>query len=101
MKIHPLAVAALAGALALAGCGKLGRLDRPGPLFGHAPPPGKAAGQAKRHERNPASPVDTVDPRDGSMEPPTRTQPIEGTSPDPFATAPQGTLPNPYANPSQ
>lgn len=30
---------------------------------------------------------------------PSRTTPMQGTSPDPIAPGPQGTLPNPYVNP--
>ena len=34
MNLHPLAAIALIGAAALAGCGKMGELERPGPMFG-------------------------------------------------------------------
>jgi hypothetical protein len=47
---------------ALAGCGKLGELDRPGPLFG--PNAGQPAGQVP----DAAGPV-TVDPRDRNVDP--------------------------------
>jgi hypothetical protein len=43
----------------LAGCGKLGSLERPGPMFGHP----SAASQAGQRQ-DPNRPVVTVDPRD-------------------------------------
>jgi hypothetical protein len=90
-----LAVLAAAG-LALAGCGKLGSLDRPGPMVGH----GTGAANQTRQQQDPNRPVQTIDPRDQSATPaPPRTLPIPGTSPDPFASGPPGALPDPYANP--
>jgi hypothetical protein len=60
-------VLAVSGALVLAaalgGCGKVGQLERPGPLFGHAPNPVDAEAPAPR---DPNRPVETVDPRDRS-----------------------------------
>lgn len=94
-----LAVALLLAA-PLAGCGKLGELERPGPLFGAARSTTKAADEANRQAQDPGRPVDTVDPRDRSVDPaPSRTLPIEGTSPNPTQSAPPGALPDPYANP--
>jgi hypothetical protein len=96
------AVAALAAlGLTLCACGKTGELQRPGPLFhtGAAAPaePPQTQGQ------DPSRPVSTVDPRDpGSLAPtPPRTQPIEGQSPDPLGVRPQGSIPDPYANPQR
>ena len=89
----------MAAAAGLSACGKVGQLERPGPLFGAERNTTKDADDAQR-ERDPARPVDTVDPRDRSTDPaPPRTLPIEGTSPDPGRTAPQGALPDPYALP--
>lgn len=97
-----LALAALAAALAapLAGCGKTGELQRPKPLFGHAPKASSAqAGQTGPSE-DASRPVNTIDPRDEINNPaPPRVIQIPGQSPDPIAPGPQGVLPDPYANP--
>ena len=80
----------------LAACGKLGDLERPGPMYGHAAGPANKPRQAQ----DPNRPVQTIDPRDQSAVPaPPRTLPIPGQSPNPTATAPPGALPDPYANP--
>jgi hypothetical protein len=85
--------AALAIAAPLAGCGKLGELQRPGPLNG-------AGGSAAKPVREAPRPIQTVDPRDPDSDPaPPRTNPIQGQGQNPFGQAPQGALPNPYANP--
>ncbi|ODT85930.1 hypothetical protein [Phenylobacterium sp. SCN 70-31] len=94
---------ALAGALilaaGLAGCGKVGQLERPGPLFGAERNSTRAADDAQR-QQDPSRPVDTVDPRDRSTDPaPPRTLPIPGTNTGPGGLPPQGALPDPYANP--
>lgn len=81
----------LAAAAGLSGCGKLGALERPGPMFGRAG--GADAGP------EPTRSVRTVDPRDRNSDPsPSRTVPIEGTV-NPTASGPQGVLPDPYASP--
>jgi predicted small lipoprotein YifL len=92
-------VLALSGALAA--CGKLGSLERPGPMFGAA-----RDGQP-RQLQDPNRPVQTIDPRNeftntyASPVPP-RVEPIPGQAPDPFAVAePQGALPDPFADPPQ
>ncbi|MEO8115310.1 MAG: hypothetical protein ABI655_13070 [Phenylobacterium sp.] len=91
---------ALALAAPLAGCGKVGELQRPGPLFGAGRATTKAADEAQRQAQDPGRPVDTIDPRDRTMDPaPPRTLPIQGTSPSPTASGPPGALPDPYANP--
>jgi hypothetical protein len=88
--------AALAGALA--GCGKVGELQRPAPLFGRAPA-GAAQAQAQPAQ-DASSPVRTIDPRSEFLNPaPSRSVEIPGQSPDPIAPGPQGALPDPYANP--
>jgi hypothetical protein len=92
--------AALALAAPLAACGKMGELQRPGPLNGVATATTAGADEAVRQAQDPSRPVDTIDPRDRSIDPrPPRTLPIEGTSPDPNRTALPGALPDPYANP--
>jgi hypothetical protein len=94
------AVAAIAATLVLAGCGKQGALERPGPLFGAGRNTTKQADEAQRQASDPSRPVNTIDPRDSTSDPaPSRTIPMEGTAPNPFQTAPQGALPDPYANP--
>jgi hypothetical protein len=52
-------------AAALAGCGKLGALERPGPLFGH--PQAETNTTAPRQDPN--RPVQTIDPRDENATP--------------------------------
>jgi len=93
-----------AGAVALAGplaaCGKMGALERPGPLNGVGTATTKGADEAERQASDPSRPVDTIDPRDRVLDPrPPRTLPIGGTNPDPNSQPPPGALPNPYANP--
>ncbi len=70
---------ALAGALvlatALAGCGKIGQLERPAPMFGKA----KAAAPMPE-KQDPTRPIETVDPRDRSS--------VEPTPPAPATTPP-------------
>lgn len=89
----------LIAAAGLSACGKVGQLERPGPLFGAERNTTKDADAAQR-KRDPARPVDTVDPRDRSTDPaPPRTLPIEGANPSATDTAPQGALPDPYSNP--
>jgi hypothetical protein len=87
--------AALAAMAALGGCGKLGSLDRPGPLFGHA---ATTASPEQAQGQDPSRPVTTVDPREIStgLAPP-RSAPIQGTSPDPFGQPPPGSLPDPMS----
>ncbi|MDX9999448.1 MAG: hypothetical protein WCY15_11270 [Phenylobacterium sp.] len=94
-----LAIAGLIAATALAGCGKTGELQRPGPLFGAGRATTADADEAER-ARDPSRPVDTVDPRDRTSDPaPPRTLPIEGGPQDPGRAPPQGVLPDPYNNP--
>ena len=92
--------AMLTAAAALAGCGKVGELERPGPLFGAERNTTQDADNAQRNAQDPSRPVDTVDPRDRSTDPaPPRTLPIPGTNRSATEAAPQGALPDPYANP--
>ncbi|MDO8323969.1 MAG: hypothetical protein Q7T23_13620 [Phenylobacterium sp.] len=93
MTLRPLVlISALAlSATALSGCGKMGELERPGPI-GQARS-GADAGSA------PMRSIRTVDPRDRNADPsPQRTEPIESTN-DPMASGPQGAIPDPYARP--
>lgn len=78
-------------AIGLSGCGKLGPLERPGPIFG-----GKSNADAGA---DPTRAVRTIDPRDRNSDPaPSRTVPIDSTS-NPTASGPQGVLEDPYARP--
>ena len=88
---------ALILAAGVAGCGKVGQLERPGPLFGAERNSTRAADDAQR-QQDPTRPVDTVDPRDRSTDPaPPRTLPIPGSgAPRP---PPPGALPDPFLNP--
>ena len=100
MTARKLAVAGmLILAAGLAGCGKVGQLERPGPLFGAERNSTRAADDAQR-QQDPTRPVDTVDPRDRSTDPaPPRTLPIPGTNPGATGVAPPSAMPDPYSNP--
>ncbi len=90
---------ALILAAGLSGCGKVGRLERPGPLFGAERNTTKDADDAQR-KQDPSRPVDTVDPRDRSTDPaPPRTLPIPGTNPSASDPPPPSAFPDPYNNP--
>jgi hypothetical protein len=94
--------ALLASAAALSACGKTGELQRPGPLFGQGRTTTKQADEQVRQAQDPSRPVNTIDPRDVVMDPaPPRSAPIGGQGPDPTGVHPQGSLPDPYANPRQ
>jgi hypothetical protein len=85
---------------ALASCGKMGELERPGPLFGQERATTREADEQVRQAQDPSRPVDTVDPRDRTTDPaPPRALPIEGNRPDHNSTAPAGAIPDPYATP--
>lgn len=101
MTLRALALAALLLAgTSLAACGKMGELERPGPLFGAGRNTTKGADENARQAQDPNRPVNTIDQRQRYSDPaPPRTLPIEGASPSPTAPAPQGALPDPYANP--
>ncbi len=95
MTLRKLAICATAAALAagLAACGKLGDLERPGPIFGQAPKSNADAGPVPNRQ------VRTIDPRDRNSDPaPSRSVPIEGTV-NPAGTAPAGVLDDPYSRP--
>jgi hypothetical protein len=99
LRVLALTGLALASA-ALVGCGKTGELQRPGPLFGQGRNTTKDADEQTRQAQDPSRPVNTVDPRDATIDPaPPRTVPLGGQSPNPTAPGPQGAPPDPYANP--
>ena len=84
----------------LAACGKMGDLEKPGPLNGAGRATTRQADEQQRQAQDPSRPIDTVDPRDRSTDPaPPRAAPIPGSGNDPFKSAPPGALPNDYANP--
>ena len=84
----------------LGACGKLGDLQKPGPLNGAGRATTRAADEQTRQAQDPTRPVDTIDPRDRSTDPaPPRTLPIAGSGNDPTRSGPAGALPDPYANP--
>lgn len=75
----PALFAIAAAAAALAGCGKLGDLERPGPMFG----PGRPVTNSTLPHQDPTRPVQTIDPRDenavpGSDAPPPPAAPQAG-----------------------
>ena len=82
----------------LAACGKLGELQKPGPLNGAGRATERQAEEQRRQAQDPQRPVDTIDPRDRSIDPaPPRALPIAGSGQSP--AMPPGALPNPYNNP--
>jgi hypothetical protein len=84
----------------LAACGKMGELQKPGPLNGAGRATDRQAEEQRRQAQDPSRPVDTVDQRDQAIDPaPPRTSPIPGSGQDPNRMPPAGALPNPYANP--
>lgn len=85
-------VLVLIGAVTLAGCGKMGPLERPGPMFG--------SGAGADAGADPSRAVRTVDPRQRQQDAPAppRTMPVD-SNPSPTSVAPQGAIPDPYANP--
>jgi hypothetical protein len=84
----------------LTACGRLGALEKPGPLNGAGRATDRQAEEQRRQAQDPQRPVDTVDPRDQAIDPaPPRTLPIPGSGQDPFKSGPPGALPDPYANP--
>ncbi|MDB5435749.1 MAG: hypothetical protein JWR47_2006 [Phenylobacterium sp.] len=84
----------------LGACGKLGDLQKPGPLNGAGRATDRQAEEQRRQAQDPQRPVDTIDQRDQTTDPaPPRTLPIEGSGQDPLSPGPPGALPDPYANP--
>ncbi len=108
MTLRILTIALFAASAGLSACGKQGELERPAPLFGAQ---AKAQYEAdKKAEQavsgNPNDP-DAVLARRANDENrnttplPPRTAPIRGQSPNPYGSAPQGALPDPYSNPNR
>jgi predicted small lipoprotein YifL len=102
MSLRPLlaTAAVLAMAASLAACGKLGQLEKPGPLNGAGRATDRQADEQQRQAQDPQRPIDTIDPRDRDTDPaPPRAAPIQGSGQDPFKTALPSALSNPYSNP--
>jgi hypothetical protein len=102
MSLRPLilATAIFAVAAPLGACGKMGELERPGPLTKNDRSTTRRADDQQRKIQEAQPPVDTVDSRDRSIDPaPPRTLPIPSSGNDPNKLPPQGSLPDPYANP--
>ena len=100
-----LAISLLLGGVALAGCGRMGDLERPAPMWSGA---GSTAARATVDTPpvgdEETTGVQTTPNRQGAEDlsthpAPPRTLPIPGQGSDPFQVAPQGSLPDPYANP--
>src|SRR3954447_25237345 len=82
----------------LSACGKLGDLQKPGPLNGAGRATDRQAEKQRRQAQDPQRPIDTIDPRDRTTDPaPPRAAPILGTGQK--TPPPPGALPNPYVNP--
>ena len=103
--------AALIGALALAGCGKEGSLERPAPLFG-AKAKADFAAEKKREQRqaladrrgatsgDPPPPAPDYGQGDPALNP-MRASPTPGAAPNPFDNPNSGgLLQDPAANPN-
>jgi predicted small lipoprotein YifL len=107
MSLRPLLIAgapsvllAALAAASLAGCGKLGQLEKPSALNGAGRSTTRQADEAARQAQDPQRPVDTIDPRDRTSDPaPPRALPIQGAGQDPFAPGPPGAFGNPFTNP--
>ena len=96
-----------ASSLALAGCGKVGELEQPAPLFGakakadyEAKKRAEADAKAKEKKDNsqPTSP-NVQDPNHPPLTQAPYTTPMPGAGNNPFGTVPQGSLPNPGNGP--
>ena len=83
----PVLIAACAALLA--GCGKTGELERPGPLFGKAP-----AGAAAAPQRDPDRALSTIDPRDNARTPaPANGAPLPAAAANPDTVGPAAAEP--------
>ena len=113
MNNHRLLIAAaLTAALGLAGCGKLGSLDRPGPLFdNHArsqkqaerEAAARASGEKSGDSATSQTNGDYSQASDGAKDPalaPIRSDLFPVTPQGPLAGKVGGVLPDPYANPN-
>jgi len=105
MKLRHLMTLAAAG-LALTGCGKVGSLEQPAPLFGAQAQAAYAAQQKAKQEAAQARAAKQAEPKQAPDDPSTQPLPqapygtqIQGR-PDPFGTAPPSALGNPGTAPN-
>jgi predicted small lipoprotein YifL len=118
MTARMFALGLLGAAVALAGCGRQGDLERPAPLFG-----AKAKQDYQEYQRKLEAGESTAEPNPNTADldragddtnvvaPPAydplttplppRTAPISGQGNDPFGARPSGALPDPYLNPNR
>lgn len=105
--IRPLMVIMVLSGLLLAGCGKIGSLDQPAPLYGEK---AKASYQARKAAEAAAKAGKSDDGGEPEVLPdvkydpnadpsPQRYLPIPGTNPAPNAPGPPGALPDPFNHP--
>ena len=95
------------GASALAGCGKVGPLDQPAPLYGEkakaqyeAKKEAAAAAKAKAKENDEPESIAPDKPYDPNADPgPMRGMPVPGQPTMPNAPPTPGALPDPFNNP--
>jgi predicted small lipoprotein YifL len=106
MNAKALAISLLVTAAALAGCGRMGDLERPGPTGTTMNSTSNATATGQQRDDNgdartgSEGAVNRQSPYNRDVDPaPPRTLPIEGLPSDPGEVAPQGALPDPYANP--
>lgn len=98
---------AVAGSCILGGCGKVGTLDQPAPLFGEKAKARyqaqKAAAAAAARSRGDDDQIEAL-PGDKRYDPnadpgPSRALPIPGAHATPNGAPPEGVLPDPYNHP--
>jgi len=101
-----IAMTLAAATLALAGCGKIGNLQQPAPLFGAQAQAAYAAQQQARADAAAARAAKRAETKEAPDDPSTRPLPqapygpqIQGRS-DPFGTAPPSALGNPGTAPN-
>jgi len=102
----PLLVVVATGCVAIAGCGRLGRLQQHAPLFGAQAQAAYEAQQKSKQERAEARAAKQAEPKEAPDDPSTQPLPqapygtrITGR-PDPFGTAPPSALGNPGTAPN-
>jgi predicted small lipoprotein YifL len=113
MKTHLVITSAALAALALAGCGKQGELDRPAPLVGakakaeyraQKAAAGRSGTTSSDSSATSQTNGDYSQDKDGAKDPglrPLRSDPIPGAS-NPFGNRPpSGVLPDPYNDPNR
>jgi len=105
---RPVLIVALAFAVGLSACGRVGPLDQPAPLYGAKAKAkyeaGKEAAAAAKARKDDNGEPESLprDPRDSDpnvdLQPP-RSEPIQGQRPNPSGAPPAGALPDPFNHP--